>query len=83
MVETRLLDEEMPAVKIMRKWGSNARFSKALEKTHTTTDRWLVNGYVPGSEHGAVIAAARRDGIPIMPADFVDLRLFELEGTAA
>lgn len=77
MATERQLDEQMPAVKIMRKWGSNARFARAIEKTPSTTDRWLVSGWVPGSEVPAIVAAAERDDIIVRPADFVDMRLFE------
>lgn len=73
----RQLDEHLPAVKIMRKWGSNARFARAIGKTPSTTDRWLVNGFVPGNEFAGIVEAARRDDIIMRPTDFVDMRLFE------
>ena len=77
MATERQLDEHMPAVKIMRKWGSNARFARAIGKTPSTTDRWLVSGWVPGVEVEGIVGAANRDDIIIRPTDFVDLRLFE------
>lgn len=73
----RQLDEHLPAVKIMRKWGSNARFARAIGKTHSTTDRWLVNGWIPGAEVPGIVEAARRDDIIVRPTDFVDMRLFD------
>lgn len=76
MATERQLDEHLPAVKIMRKWGSNARFARAIGRTPSTTDRWLVNGHVPGSEFETIVEAARRDDIIMRPTDFVDMRLF-------
>lgn len=81
MATERQLDEHMPAVKIAGKWGTNARFARAIGKTASTTDRWLVSGWIPGAEVENVIAAARRDDIIIRPADFVDLRLFDAEAS--
>jgi hypothetical protein len=83
MATDRQLDEDMPAVKLMRKWGTNARFARALGKTPSTTDRWLVAGYVPGPEHAGVVEAGRRDDIIVRPTDFVDMRLFEGAGAPA
>lgn len=80
MATERQLDDGAPAVKVMRKWGSNARFARAIGKTASTTDRWIVNGWLPGNEIPGIIEAARRDDIIIRPADLVDMRLFnELE----
>lgn len=70
-------DRNLPAVKIIGKWGRNGNFARALSRTHSTTARWLDNGHIPGEYHGEVIAAARRDGIALTPGDFVDLRLWE------
>ena len=83
MATERQLDEHMPAVKIVSKWGSNARFARAIGKTPSTTDRWLVNGWIPGAEVEGIVAAARRDDIIVRPADFVDMRLFEGAEAAA
>lgn len=69
-------DPELPATKIIGKWGSNSRFARSLNKTHSTTARWLASGYVPGEYHAEVMAAAKRDSIILDPVDFVDLRLF-------
>jgi hypothetical protein len=77
MTTDNRLDADMPAAKIIGKWGTNARFARALGKTASTTDRWLKNGHIPGEHHGDVVAAARRDDIVIRPTDFVDMRLFE------
>lgn len=83
MATERQLDEHMPAVKVMRKWGTNARFARAIEKTPSTTDRWLVNGWFPGNEVPGIIEAARRADIIIRPTDLVDMRLFQGAGAEA
>lgn len=75
-------DPELPATKIIRKWGTNARFARAIGKTHTTTNRWLVNGHIPGEYHALVIGCATRDDIILRPEDFVDLRLFPARDAA-
>lgn len=76
MSTERQLDEHLPAVKCMRKWGNNTRFARAIGKTPSTTDRWLVKGFVPGEEQSGVVRAAARDDIIMRPDDFVDLRIF-------
>ena len=77
MPAKRQLDEHMPAVKVMKKWGSIARFARAIERPHTTVDRWMVNGHLPGDEVPKILAAAKRDDLIMRPTDFVDMRLFE------
>lgn len=86
MATERQLDELSPAMRVMKKWGTNARFARAIGKTPSTTDRWLVNGWIPGPEVESIVEAARRDDIIVRPLDFVDVRLFndlELETRAA
>ena len=80
-------DEHLPAVKIMRLWGSNARFARAIGRAPSTTMRYIAQGYFVGFDAAGLIAdihaAARRDCIALKPEHFVDLRLFENEEQAA
>lgn len=73
-------DDHLPAVKIMRKWGSNAAFANALGRAPSTTFRYLKQGYPVANDmralYGDIHTAAKRDGIELKPEDFVDLRLF-------
>lgn len=69
-------DEGSPAWRTIMKWGTNARFARALDKTASTTQRWLENGFIPAEYHAAVVTAARRDDIIVRPLDLVDVRLF-------
>lgn len=82
MATDNRLDTDMPASKIIGKWGTNARFARSLGKTPSTTDRWLKGGHIPGEHHPDVIAAAKRDDIVLRPTDFVDLRLFDEAASA-
>ena len=59
-------------------WGSNLAFARALGRTHSTTQKWLLAGDIPPAEHEAVIAAAKRDKKKIRPEDFVDRRKFDV-----
>lgn len=70
-------DPNLPATKIVAKWGSNLDFANALERPPSTTHRWLKNGYIPPSDLPAVIAAGKRDGHRITKNDLIDLRLFD------
>ena len=74
--QTETIDREAPAYKLVMKWGSNARFARAIGKTHSTTNRWLVNGWISGEYHADIMKAARECDIIVRPTDFVDLRLF-------
>lgn len=84
MASKRELDENLPAVKVIRKWGTNARFANAIGRSPSTTDRYLSAGYFVGNDVGKLIedihAAAQRDDIILRPTDFVDLRHFPEPG---
>lgn len=71
-------DRESPAFRVAMLWGSNAAFARALGKTHSTTQKWLLSGDIPPSEHEAVIAAAKRDKKKLRPEDFIDRRKFDV-----
>jgi hypothetical protein len=75
------IDPEAPASRIMRRWGSNSAFARAIGKTHSTTQRWLITGEIPPDEQEGIIAAAKRDRVkpPIRPTDFVDERKFDVD----
>lgn len=70
-------DEGAPAFLVMKKFGAISAFAQALGKTPSTVTRWIANGYIFGKFHAEIIAAAKRDGITIVPTDFVDMRLFD------
>lgn len=69
-------DTDSPAHRVIMLWGSNSAFARAIGKTHSTTQRWLINGRIPSAEVAAIVEAAKRDGKKLKPSDFVDARLF-------
>lgn len=75
-----IFDEDLPAVKLMRKWPSKSAFAAAIGRNPSTTFRYLKQGYPVANDMKALYsdihAAAKRDGIELKPEDFVDLRLF-------
>jgi hypothetical protein len=71
-------DPDSPAFRIAMLWGSNSAFARAIGKTHSTTQRWLLNGEIPPDEQEGVVAAAKRDKKKLRPEDFVDRRKFDV-----
>lgn len=69
-------DPDLPATKVIFKWGSNARFARAIDRAPTTTYRWLNAGQIPLEAMPEVMAAAKRDAVLIEKDDLIDLRLF-------
>lgn len=76
MTKSTAIDEGAPAYLVAMKFGSKTEFARALGKTPSTSQRWLVNGFIPGEYHSDVIAAAKARGVSLTPTDFVDMRLF-------
>lgn len=71
-------DQEAPAFRIAMLWGSNAAFARAIAKTHSTTQRWLLSGDIPPDEQEGIIAAAKRDKKKLPPDAFIDKRKFDV-----
>ena len=71
------IDKESPAYRVAMKWGSNSAFARAIGRTHSTTQKWLLSGNIPPSEHETIVEAARRDGKKLKAVELVDARLFE------
>lgn len=72
------IDRDAPAYRIAMLWGSNLAFARALGRTHSTTQKWILAGDIPPSEHENVIAAAKRDKKKLRPEDFIDRRKFDV-----
>jgi hypothetical protein len=71
------IDTDAPAYRVAMLWGSNAAFARALGRTHSTTQKWLLKGRIPPEEEENVVAAAKRDGKKLLRDAFVDRRVFD------
>lgn len=76
------IDTEAPASRIASLWGTASSFARAIDRPRSTVQDWLESGHVPGDEHKAIVEAAKRDGVKLKPAHFVDHRLFKAAANA-
>lgn len=72
------IDRDAPAYRIAMKWGSNSAFARAIGRTHSTTQGWLIKGRIPPEEEPNVVAVAKRDGKRLPKDAFVDHRVFDV-----
>lgn len=64
------------AQKIVNKFGGVPRLAAAIGKNRTTVNRWLypkdrggTNGLIPSQAWPEILAAAKREHIPLTPED--------------
>jgi DNA-binding transcriptional regulator YiaG len=55
---------------ITRKFGTQARWAEAIGATQSTVAYWKIRDNVPSRAIQKTLAAAKREGIDLSPADF-------------
>jgi hypothetical protein len=55
---------------IVDRFGGQTALANALGKGQSTVAYWVKSGSIPVKWHGALVEAANRKGIPILPQDF-------------
>src|SRR3954466_9119800 len=55
---------------IIRKFGSQQRVAELLGIWQTAVSGWVRRGAIPARRQEELLAAARREGVDLLPADF-------------
>ena len=62
-----------PVERIIKKFGTQERLAGALGCRQSVIAGWKRRGVIPAQQQPRVLDAARRENIPLAPADFFDM----------
>lgn len=61
---------DLPAVRVIKRFGGLAKAARALNRSKSTIQRWKQSGYIHPDYYREILEAALAEQVPLDPADF-------------